>query len=159
MAEIRAKKKLEELSTRWNGRISADQLLNVFKSSQQKYTVEKLASIAKQYVANHCTDGAKLVTQFETNVKKNQKTPYEAIIIMLNGATISLPHSNSQQPIKPQIPVKPSTLQCDSKITKTTDFESPALCSTRLEPRLETNNTPENIVVSEVWECIKFVIR
>lgn len=151
MSEAKAKKKLEEVALRWNGRASVDQILHVFKNSQNRYSNEKLLDIAKQYLRNHLVDGDKLLTQFETNIKKNQKTPYEAFVIMLNnGTVITSSNSNlqqqqkSQQIHKPQIPVKPSNLQIESTLSNKTDFDSPALCSTRLE------NNAQEIVVSEV---------
>ena len=85
MSEIKARKKLEEIAVRWNGKVSAEQIATVFKNANNKYTTEKLISIAKQYFRQQIVDGDKLITQLEVNIKKNQKTPYEALIIMLNN--------------------------------------------------------------------------
>jgi hypothetical protein len=140
MSEAKAKKKLEEISVKWNGKVTADQILKVFKNVDNKYNNEKLSGIAKQYIRVHLADGEKLFMQYEMNVKKNQKTPYEALILMLNNA--------SSQIQKPQVPVKPTNLNLhlDSKISVRSDFESPALSSTRVD---NNNHTPD-IVVSEV---------
>jgi len=146
MSELKARKKLEDIAARWNGKVSADQILHVFKNSSNKYSNDKLVNMAKQYLRNQIVDGDKLITQLEVNVKKNQKTPYEALIIMLNNSTISQsPILQQSAPIqKPTIPLKPSKLQVETIISKKSDFESPALSSTRIE-----NNTPD-IIVSEV---------
>jgi hypothetical protein len=72
------------------------------------------------------------MAQYEINIKKNGKTPYEALLIMMNSATVI------QQGSKPPIATKPLF---DG------NFESPALCSTRVG---EGNNQPI-IVVSEVF--------
>lgn len=151
MSELKARKKLEEIAVKWNGKVSADQIIHIFKNSNNKYPNEKLLGIAKQYIKNQISDGDKLITQFEVNIKRNQKTPYEALVIMLNNATVcqspTLHQSlqQQQQIQKPTIPLKPSNLQVESKISVKNDFESPALCSTRVD----ANNTPD-IVVSEV---------
>ncbi|XP_070491244.1 gamma-tubulin complex component 2 homolog isoform X2 [Chironomus tepperi] len=149
MSELKAKKKLDEIAVRWNGKVSPEQILLVFKNSNNKYSTEKLITIAKQYFKNQMLDSDKLLTQFEVNVKRNQKTPYEALIIMLNNASISQSPTliSSSQQQKPTIPLKPSNLQVETKISAKNDFESPALCSTRVD----NNNSPD-IVVSEIKE-------
>ena len=152
MSEIKARKKLEEIAVRWNGKVSAEQIATVFKNANNKYTTEKLISIAKQYFRQQIVDGDKLITQLEVNIKKNQKTPYEALIIMLNNASVcQSPNLHqiltpTQQIQKPTIPLKPSNLQVESKISVKSDFNSPAICSTRLDIY---TSTPD-IVVSEV---------
>lgn len=77
-----------------------------------------------------------------------RKDPYECLIIFLNSIAPNVSkmskassgvETRPQVALKPQIPVK-----------KSSDFESPALCSTRI-------STSENdVVVSEVRHFIKF---
>ena len=158
MSEAKARKKLEEIAVRWNGKVSADQILHAFKNLNSKYSNEKLIGIAKQHLRNHIVDGDKLITQLEVNVKKNQKTPHEALILMLNNATLTQSpniqqQQSPQQILKPTIQPKPSNLQVEPKLSAKNDFESPALCSTRLE-----NNIPE-IDVSEVSSLYWFFLK
>lgn len=143
MAEVRAKRKLEEIAAKMGNKISADQLFYIFKNNQNKYSHDKLVEFLRNYVKIHILDGDKLILQYETNVKKHSKTSHEAFIIMMNNAVIL------QNSSKPPIAVKPTL---DAKLSIKSDFESPALSSTRLE----NNPTPE-IVVSEVkfWNFCK----
>lgn len=136
MAEIRAKKKLEEITARFTGKITADQIIALYKNQQPKFTNDKLFKFLQDYIKPHILDGDKLVAQYENNTKKLQKTSYEALIIMLNNATVV------QQQTKPPIAEKPNLNKLSVKSEGT--FESPALSSTRYEP-----NAPE-ILVSEV---------
>lgn len=138
MAEIRAKRKLEEISLKMGNKVSADQLISVFKNQQNKYTLDKLLDFLKKHIKIHILDGDKLISQFEVNIKKNGKTSYESFVILMNAATVV---QSTQHSMKPPIAVKPNL---DSKLSIKSDFESPALSSTRLE-----HNAPE-IVVSEV---------
>lgn len=134
MAEIRAKKKLEEVFSKGaTSKITVEQVLQIFKNEQNKYTAVKLSGFANSYIKPNILDGDKLFAQYDINIKKHQKTPYEALIIMMNNATVI-------QQGKPPIAEKPNL----SKLSVRSDFESPALSSTRYE-----TNTPE-IVVSEV---------
>lgn len=143
MAEIKAKKKLEEISMRMGNKVSADQLLNIFKN-QNKYSNEKLIDFLKNYIKIHILDGDKLIAQFENNIKKNGKSPFESFLVLINCATIvSLPN-------KPPIAAKP-ILESRMSVKSTSDvFESPVLSSTRLE----NNNIQPEIVVSEVKKNI-----
>lgn len=135
MAEVRARKKLEEISLRFSNKIPADQIFNIFKNPQNKYSHEKLFNFLQNSIKPLIVDGDKLLAQYETNVKKNQKTSHEALIIMLNNATVA------KQSPKPPIAEKPNL----TKISVRSDnFESPTMSSTRYEPA-----APE-IVVSEV---------
>lgn len=131
MAEVRAKKKLDEISARLSNKLVAEQVFSIFKN-QQKYSNEKLFGFLHNNIASQILDGSKLLAQYDANVKKNQKTPYEALVIMLNNATVIQS--------KPPIAEKPNL----SKMSIASTFESPALSSTRCE-----QNPPE-IVVSEV---------
>lgn len=135
MAEIRAKKKLEDLTARFLGKLTADQILALFKNHQQKFTHEKLIKFLHDYIKPHLLDGDKLIAQYENNTKKLQKTSYEALIIMMNQATVV-------QQTKPPIAEKPNLNKLSVRSEGT--FESPALSSTRYE-----QNAPE-ILVSEV---------
>lgn len=139
MAEIRAKRKLEEIATKMGNKISAEQLFHIFKNNHSKYSHDKLIEFLRNYIKIHILDGDKLITQYETNVKKHSKTSHEAFIILMNNATVI------QQASKPPIAVKPTMPTLDAKLSIKSDFESPALSSTRLE----NVPTPE-IVVSEV---------
>jgi hypothetical protein len=135
MAELKAKKRLDEITAKLGGKLTSDQLIAVFKNTSNKYSNEKLFGIVKQYIKIHLIEGDKLYYQFEINVKKNQKSPYDALLIMLNNATVI-----SQ---KPTIAAKPINLQpTESKLSVKSDFESPALSSTRVDQ--------PQIVVSEV---------
>ena len=136
MAEAKAKRKLQEVSLRWNPKITSDQIFGIYKNSE-KYSFERHFSLLKQMFMPFVSDFDKHQAQFEADVKKNKKTSLEAFITFLNNASI-IPASQ-----KPLIPAKPSTT--DSKTSSKPDFESPALCSTRVE----TNYKPD-VVVSEV---------
>lgn len=138
MAEVKAKKKLQEVSQRWNNRITTEQVLAIFKSTD-KYTFERQTSLLKQLFKNFVSDFDKQMSQFEVDVKKNKKTVYDAFLNFLNNMSLS--------PVKPQIAVKP-TSGSDSKLltaSTKTDFESPALSSTRVD-----NIYKPDVVVSEV---------
>lgn len=134
-ADAKAKRKVQELSQKWSQKISTDQVFGIYRNSE-KYTVERQMSLLKQMFRPYSTDFEKNYLQFEEDVRKNNKTPIDAFVIFVNNITIV---SGSQ---KPQIPVKPST---DSKISTKSEFESPALCSTRVD-----TNSNETVVISEV---------
>lgn len=136
MAEAKAKRKLLELSQKWNQKISVDQVFAIYKNSE-KYTFERQVNLLIQMIKPYCSDFDKHLAQFEADVKKNKKTPYEALIVFLNNATI---RSTS---VKPQIPVKP--IVDSSKMSSRSDFESPVLSSTRVE-----GSAKPDVVVSEV---------
>lgn len=140
MEEIKAKKRLSEVSQRWNQKISTDQVLGIYKNSE-KYTVERQMSLLKQMFKNFVLEFDKHQAQFETDVKKNKKTSYEAFVNFLNNITL-IPASQ-----KPQIATKPSTSTINNsteKLSSKSDFESPALSSTRVD-----NNGKAEIIVSE----------
>lgn len=138
MAEITAKKRLQEVSQRWNQKISIDQVLGIYKNSE-KYTLERQMSLLKQMFKNYVQEFSKHEAQFEADVKKNKKTTYEAFISFLNNILV-VPASQ-----KPQIAAKPRT-SSTALSSKADDFESPALSSTRVD----NNNVPSEIIVSEV---------
>lgn len=135
MAEAKAKRKLQELSQKWNQKISVDQVFAVYKNSE-KYTFERQVNLLKQMMKPYCSDFDKHCQQFEVDVRKNKKTSHEAFIVFLNNATIGMPS------VKPQIPLKPIV---DSKMSLKSSIESPVLCSTRVESTLKSE-----VVVSEV---------
>lgn len=137
MAEAKAKRKLQEVSQKWNQRITSDQVFGIYKNSE-KYTIERQSSLLKQMFKPYVADFDRHHSQFEADVRKNKKTSFEAFIIFLNN--IIVPQSAIQ---KPQIAVKPAT--SDSKSNTKTEFESPVLCSTRVE-----SNFKPDVVVSEV---------
>lgn len=140
-SEARAKRKLQEVSQRWSQKITIDQVLGIYRNSE-KYTLERQMSLMKQMFRPHTSDFDRHYLQFEEDVKKNNKTTIDAFISFVNNVNLI---SGSQ---KPQIPTKPST---DSKASSKSDFESPALCSTRVEP-----HSNANVVFSEV-KSISFV--
>lgn len=149
MSETKARKKLEEISVKWNGKTNADHLLKAFKNIDNKYTNDRLTAIVKQYIKIHLVDGDRLFLQYETNVKKNQKTPYDALILMLNNATFTSVQQPPPQQQKPQIPAKPALLNVERQISSNVrEFESPALSSTRVD--VNSNNQTPEVVVSEV---------
>lgn len=133
MSEEKAKKRLLAVSQRWNLKITIEQVLGIYKNSE-KYTLERQLSLLKQLFKNFVSEFDKHQAQFETDVKKNKKTAYEAFIYFLNTVSI-LPATQ-----KPQIAAKP-TNPSSSK----SEFESPVLSSTRLD-----NNGKSDIIVSEV---------
>lgn len=137
MAEAKAKRKLQEVSQKWNQRITSDQVFGIYKNSE-KYTIERQSSLLKQMFKPYVADFDRHQSQFEADVKKHKKTSFEAFIIFLNN--IIVPQTAIQ---KPQIAVKPAT--SDSKSSTKTEFESPVLCSTRVE-----SNFKSDVVVSEV---------
>jgi hypothetical protein len=146
MTEVKAKKKLQEVSQRWNQRITTDQILGIYKNSD-KYTFERQTAILRQMFKSFILDFDKLAAQFEVDVKKNKKTAYDAFINFLCNLTLS--------PAKPQIAVKPTSAS-DSKLLTTTtksDFESPALSSTRVD-----HSYKPDVVVSEVRFIIILII-
>lgn len=120
---------------KWNQKITPEQVFGIYKNSE-KYTFDRQMSLLKQMFKPFVNDFDKHSSQFEMDVKKNKKTSLEAFVTFLNNISIAPPSQ------KPQIPLKPST--SDSKISKS-DFESPALSSTRVEP-----NYKADVVVSEV---------
>ncbi|KAG5672653.1 hypothetical protein PVAND_002766 [Polypedilum vanderplanki] len=148
MSESKLKRKFEDIVAKsGNTKITGDQLYLVFKNPSNKYTTEKIIQIAKTYVKPYLLDGDKLFQQYETNIKKQQMNPFDAMSFMLSNATV-VKHTISQhQQQKPQIASKPTNINIDSKITIRSDtIESPILCSTRMDL-----NTPE-IIVSEIKE-------
>lgn len=134
MAEAKAKKKLQEVTSKWNQKFTSDQILGLFRNSE-KYTFEHQTSILKQMFKPYVNDFDKHYNQFEADVKKNKKSSYDAFLTFLNNISIAT------ATVKPQIQPKP---QIDSKIS-TKSFESPVLSSTRVE-----NNYKPEVVVSEV---------
>lgn len=135
MAEVKAKKKLLEVSQRWTNRVSCDQVLAIYKNDS-KYTFERQQNLLKQLFKAFILDFDKLAAQFEVDVKKNKKSVSDAFIIFLSNMSL-----------KPIIAQKPTSAS-DSKLLSTTaktDFESPALSSTRVD-----NNYKPDVVVSEV---------
>lgn len=141
MAEIRARKKLLEVSLRWQKPISSDSFLKIFKNPENKYSYERQFNLLRQMFRPHVVEFQKHEAQFDEDVKKNNKSPYEAFINFLVNITI-IP-----LPVKPQIPAKPQI--SDSKMSSKSDFESPALCSTRVDNNYKQEVRPE-LVVSEV---------
>lgn len=137
MAEAKAKRKLQEVSSKWTQKITSDQVFGIYKNTE-KYTIERQLSLLKQLFKMHVVDFDRHHSQFEADVKKNKKTSYEAFINFLNN--VSLPQPSL---LKPQIAVKPAT--SDSKASIKSEFESPVLCSTRVE-----SNFKPDVVVSEV---------
>lgn len=137
MAEAKAKRKLQEIAQKWNQKITTEQVFGIYKNSE-KYTIERQLSLLKQLFKPHIIDFDKHQSQFEADIKKNKKTSNEAFIIFLNN--IVIPQVGL---LKPQIAVKPAT--SDSKSSIKSDFESPVLCSTRVE-----SNYKPDVVVSEV---------
>lgn len=136
MTEAKARKKLQEVSPRWGERASSEQLIGIFRNSE-KYTLERQSNILRQFFKPFVPDFDNLSAQFDVDVKKNKKTPYEAFINFLCNMSL--------RPSKPQIAVKPTSAS-DSRLllpTKT-DLESPVLSSTRVE------NCKPDVVVSEV---------
>src|SRR5690349_24529701 len=102
MAEAKAKKKLQEVSQRWNQKITTEQVLGIYRNSE-KYTLDRQLSLLKQMFKNSVVEFDKHSSQFESDVKKNKKTTHEAFINFLNNITI-IPLSQ-----KPQIATKPTT--------------------------------------------------
>lgn len=147
MAEMKAKRKLQEVSLKWKTQISTDNVMGIFKNTE-KYTYERQCGLLKQMFKPYVNEFDKHQAQFDEDVKKNHKSPYEAFINLLLNITIV------QNPTKPLIPLKPQTTS-DSKLSSKSsgskssgskiDFESPALCSTRVD-----NTERSEIVVSEV---------
>lgn len=148
--DVRAKKKLDEVAARLSSNISnqqqstvtAEEIIRVFKNQQQKYSNEKLFKFLQANIKPHILDGDKLCALYETNTKKLQKSPYDALVIMMNSATVLQ--------AKPPIAEKPNLTKLSVKSEGA--FESPALSSTRYEA-----NQPE-IVVSEVKKIVKFLL-
>lgn len=140
MAEAKAKKKLQDMLLKWNQKFTAEQVIGIY-ANNEKYTYEKqknfLAKLFKPYVA----DFDKQQALFEANVEKNKKNSLDSFIIFMNSATFA-----SQ---KPQIATKPTRIS-DSKLSAKSEFESPALSSTRL-------GTPD-VVVSEVNNKIQLLV-
>jgi hypothetical protein len=121
MEETKAKKKLNEIVPRWklSKQISADGFCKTFKNTD-KYTLDKQVSYLNTLIKPFVSNYDDIRKQFELDVTKNKKTPYDALIISLNNAII-LP----EQSTKPKIAAKPTS--------KASDFESPTLSSTRVE--------------------------
>lgn len=144
MAEISAKKRLQEVSQLWNPKITLEKVLGIYKNSE-KYTLERQLSFLTQLFQKSVKEFDKHQAQFETDVKKNKKTPYEAFIIFLNNIAIIA------APQKPQIAAKPKTSSpAEFKVSiKSEEFESPALSGALCSTRVENNN---EIIVSEVGE-------
>lgn len=140
MAEAKAKKKFQEVSLRWGNNVSIDQVFSIFKNSE-KYTLERQQKLLQQLFKSHAVDFAKIAAQFENDVKKNKKTPYEAFIIFMVNMSLM-----PQQISKPQIAVKPTSAS-DSKlsISLKSDSESPALSSSRI-----VSSYKQEVDVSEV---------
>lgn len=139
MAEAKARKKLQDVSQRWNQRISLDQVFSIFKNTE-KYTNERKISLLKQMFMSHSIDFEKHLTQFETNVLKYKRSAFDSFIIFLNCIQLT------PLPQKPQLPVKSAS---ESKMSSKSDFiESPTLSSTRVDHAQKTD-----IVVSEVSNC------
>ena len=139
MAEVKAKKKLQESLQRWNPKVSSDQVILIFKNSE-KYTLDRQQKILVQLFSANVAEFQKLSSQFEVDVKKNKKTPYEAFLAFVLNMTANPVN------LKPQIATKPNS-SSDSKLLTSTksDFESPALSSTRLDA-----NFKPDVIVSEV---------
>jgi NAD-dependent SIR2 family protein deacetylase len=139
MAELKAKRKLQEVSLRWSKSYTPDTIIGTFKNNE-KYTHERLLSILKSLFKPHIADFDKHHAQFEADIKKNKKTTYEAFIIFLTNATV-LPAVQ-----KPQIADKPQTLKINPSLSVRSDFESPTLSSTRVD----NGSNKAEVVVSEV---------
>jgi hypothetical protein len=135
MAEVRAKKKLDEILGRLNIKTGSDEIMRLFRNTQQKYSHEKLFGFLQTYIKPHILDGDKMLAQYETNVKKLSKPSIDAFLLLLNNATVI-------QGTKPPIAEKPNINKLSAKSDGV--FESPALSSTRYDI-----NAPD-IVVSEV---------
>lgn len=139
MAEAKAKRKLQDMLAKWNQKFTAEQVIGIFAS--EKYSFEKQKSLLVKLFKPYVADYDKHHALFEANVERNKKTALEAFIIFLNSVMIA--------PQKPQIATKPARVS-DSKLSVKSDFESPALSSTRLE-------TPD-VVVSEVTKVVQFML-
>lgn len=132
MAELKAKRKLQEMLQKWNQKFTAEQVIGIF-ANNEKYSYERQKHLLGKVFKPYVVDFDKQQALFEANVEKNKKNALDSFIIFMNGATFA-----SQ---KPQIATKPTRVS-DSKLSVKTDFESPALSSTRLD-------NPD-VVVSEV---------
>jgi hypothetical protein len=106
-------------------------------------------SVSLQIFAKHVVDYPKHSAQFEMDVKKNKKTVFAAFCDFLNNAPLQA------QEQKPKIATKPKTAS-DSRlmVTSKSDFESPALSSTRVE-----GNVVVPVVVSEVSFASEFRVE
>lgn len=141
MAEAKAKKKLHEVSLRWGkANVTPDMVFSIYKNPE-KYTTERQISLLKQMFRNHILDYDRFESQFETDVRKNKKSSYDAFVIFLNNITLQPKLQNAAKP-----PTSTKSVSLDSKLNTKSEIESPALSSTRLDH----NNLPE-VVVSEVY--------
>lgn len=120
MEEVKAKKKLNEIAPRWNLQkaFTPDAVLKIYKNSD-KYSLERQASILSSLVKPCVSNFDDIKKQFELDVVKNKKTPYDAFIRCLNNAVV-LPEASQ----KPKIAAKPA---------RSGDFDSPTLSSTRVD--------------------------
>lgn len=132
MAELKAKRKLQDMLQKWNQKFTAEQVIGIF-ANNEKYTYDKQKQLLVKLFKPYVVDFDKHQAAFEANVEKNKKNALDAFVIFMNSASFV-----SQ---KPQIATKPTRVS-DSKLSVKTDFESPALSSTRLD-------NPD-VVVSEV---------
>lgn len=104
-----------------NIQFTADQLLSIFK--RLKYSHAQYSSIIKQLFKSNVAEFDRLFKAYESGVSR--KSEYEAFVAFL----ININYNNA------------------SPIGKSAEFESPALCSTRITD----NNVLSSIdVVSEV---------
>ncbi|CRK86952.1 CLUMA_CG000769, isoform A [Clunio marinus] len=146
MADVKAKKKLQEFVQKTNQKFSSDQIMGVYKNSE-KYSFEKQSSILKQLFKPYTPDFDKYQSQFENDIKKSKKTSYDAFVSFLNNITLN----NT----KPQIPAKPS-LSIEETVRAKNDFESPVLCSTRVEG---SQKQQETVSLSEIKERLAQVTQ
>lgn len=122
---------------KWNQKFTAEQVIGIY-ANNEKYTYEKQKHFLGKLFKAQVVDFDKHQALFEANVEKNKKNALDAFVIFMNSVTFA-----SQ---KPQIAAKPTRVS-ESKLSTKSEFESPALSSTRLD-------TPD-VVVSEV----NFVIQ
>lgn len=139
MAEAKARKKCQEVSEKWNSKLTVDQIFGCFKNTE-KYTLERQTSLLRQMFKPYIMEFDKHQAQFEADVKRNKKTPIEAFVNFLNNGTIV------SKPQKPQISIKPqASISSESRLSSKSDYDSPALSSTRVD-----SNYKNDVVVSEV---------
>lgn len=139
MAEAKLNKKMNEVSKRWNQKITPEQVFGIYKNSE-KYSFERQVSFLKQFFKPFVTDFDRHQAQFEVDVKKNKKTSYEAFIVFLYNINIIPPSE------KPQIAPKSSI--SDSKASSNNDFDSPALCSTRVDTVYKPDLVSEVMIIN-----------
>lgn len=124
MEDIKARKKLSELALRWNHKsYTPDNVLKIYKNSE-KYAIERQMSIMSGLIKPHVSNYDEVKKQYDLDITKNKKTPFDAFVKCVNSAQIATE--------KPKIAVKP---------TKGDFIESPTLSSTRVEKQRRSEIT------------------